>query len=396
MTQSARVRHKNRFVEKFLRALDQIEYGQLQLFLPDGQEYCFGGVKDGPKSDLRIYDIKVLSNLAAKSDIGFAEDYMAQKWDTGDLPSLLQFGMANEKSLVQFFRVNKLFVLKNRFFHWLRSNTVSGSSRNIMDHYDLGNDFFSHWLDPSMTYSSALFAGSDVSLQEAQYNKYDRILSRIGGRQSDILEIGCGWGGFVERAVERIGHRLRGITLSPAQHKFSVARLGKYGDHVDIGIQDYRRQEGNFGAIVSIEMFEAVGERYWKVFFAKVKSLLRKEGKALIQAITIRDDLFSVYRRNTDFIRAYIFPGGMLPSPSHFISSAREVGLRLTDQFSFGQDYARTLKMWLSRFDLVQDQLRGKKYDERFIRMWRFYLAACIASFSHGNLTVSQFELRHA
>jgi cyclopropane-fatty-acyl-phospholipid synthase len=285
--------------------------------------------------------------------------------------------------------INRIgFVAHNAF---VRRNSIAGSARNIKAHYDVGNDFYSLWLDRSMTYSSALYDGA-ADLYRAQQNKYERILSRLGKAASSVLEIGCGWGGFAERASAD-GHRITGLTISPAQHKFACARLN---GAADIRLEDYRRSRGTFDGIVSIEMFEAVGEQYWPQYFATVAGRLKRGGRAVIQTITIRDDLFSAYRRRSDFVRHYVFPGGMLPSLQRFREEAEKAGLKFAGAFGFGQDYARTLREWLTRMQGAEAAIRALGHDQQFLRNWQFYLGICAATFAVARTDVVQVELVNA
>jgi cyclopropane-fatty-acyl-phospholipid synthase len=271
-------------------------------------------------------------------------------------------------------------------------NTLKGSRKNIHAHYDLGNDFYKLWLDQTMTYSSAIFHDQNDDLEKAQHSKYDRIINRLGA-SGRVLEIGCGWGGFAERALQTRDYAIKGLTISNEQHAFATERLGQ---KAEIALEDYRLQTGRYDNIVSIEMFEAVGENYWPLYFNKLKSLLADNGKALVQTITIGEDYFDRYRQGGDAIRTFIFPGGMLPSPKRFEEESVKAGFKLTDAFAFGQDYARTLELWLERFEERLGEVRALGFDEKFIRMWRFYLTSCIASFKIGRTNVMQMELQHA
>jgi cyclopropane-fatty-acyl-phospholipid synthase len=270
-----------------------------------------------------------------------------------------------------------------------RRNSVKGSQRNIMAHYDVGNDFYSRWLDPTMTYSSAIFGQTGSDLESAQKAKYARILERIGGNRGSVLEIGCGWGGFTEAAVQK-GHDVTALTISPRQHAYATERVGKAAD---IKLQDYRKQGGTFSSIVSIEMFEAVGERYWPTYFQTVRERLTSNGVAVVQTISISEQLFPSYRTSSDYIRHHIFPGGMLPSVSRFKQEAERAGLGVQDVFSFGQCYARTCREWLQRFDAALPEIRALGYEEGFLRGWRLYLAMCAGAFALGRTNVHQFEL---
>ncbi|MDA9009636.1 cyclopropane-fatty-acyl-phospholipid synthase family protein, partial [Alphaproteobacteria bacterium] len=288
---------------------------------------------------------------------------------------------------------NPFMALGTRLLYAFQKNTVKGSRKNIQAHYDLGNDFYKLWLDPTMTYSSALYKTEGEELAQAQLNKYDRIVDRLDRGSGSILEIGCGWGGFADRAAERGDFGIKGITLSDEQHAYAQQRLD---GRADIVIEDYRHQKNKFDHIVSIEMFEAVGEQYWPTYFGKVKDLLAEKGNAVIQTITISEQFFDNYRKGTDFIRSFIFPGGMLPSPTRFKEEAQKVGLQVTDSFSFGHDYSTTLLEWMETFDQKKLEVLNLGFDEGFIKIWRFYLAGCAAAFSSERTDVMQIELRHS
>jgi len=382
-----------RAADQFLKKLDALEYGRFELVTPDGRKRVFEGRQPGPAACLSLHDWRVVANLAVRGDIGFAEDYKAGLWETACLPDLLSLAMENDRVIDGYIFGSGGMQIMARLSQLLRLNTLSGSRRNISAHYDLGNDFYNLWLDPSMTYSSAIFGHAGENLQSAQMRKYDRIIDRLSPASGRILEIGCGWGGFAARAAERCDSYIKGVTLSEKQRSYATARLG---GKADIALEDYRHQEGTFDHIVSIEMFEAVGERYWPVYFDKLSSLLRRGGKAVIQTITIDDNRFEKYRQSGDFIRSYIFPGGMLPSPSRFKAEAESAGFVMTDRFDFGKDYATTLERWLETFDARRADIAALGYDEGFMRMWRFYLAACIAGFRTGRTDVMQVELQHA
>lgn len=377
---------------RLLEALSHVEYGSIQIELPDGRQHHYCGKNPGVAADIKIMDWRAITALAAKGDIGFAETYRDGLWDSTDLTNLFYFSLHNEAALDPYIYGGALARLASKIAYFFTQNTLKGSRQNIHAHYDLGNDFYQLWLDASMTYSSAIFAHADEDLMVAQHRKYDRIIDRLGD-SGRVLEIGCGWGGFAERAIASKDYAIKGLTISQQQHDYAAERL-KHKAH--IALEDYRIQTGRFDSIVSIEMFEAVGEKYWPVYFGKVKSLLAHQGKALIQTITIGESYFDRYRASGDAIRTFIFPGGMLPSPSRFEQESQKAGLRLTDSFAFGQDYARTLERWLERFEGRLAEVRQLGFDERFIRMWRFYLTCCIASFRIGRTNVIQMELQHA
>lgn len=370
---------------------DRLQSGRLTLTTPEGKANVFEGAAAGPHADMTIHDWKVVRRALARGDIALGEDYISGLWDTSDIEKLFSFFLMNLDSFEGFAHGNVWQrIAFNVFNRVIRRNSRAGSKSNIAAHYDVGNAFYKLWLDDSMTYSSALYATGAVTLEQAQQAKYKRILDCVEG--ADILEIGCGWGGFAEAAAAN-NRRLTGLTVSPAQHGFARERLG---GRADIRLEDYRDSKGLFDAIVSIEMFEAVGERYWPAYFRTVSDRLKKGGKALIQTITIRDDIFDEYRKRSDFIRHYVFPGGVLPSSSVFRHQAAKAGLVTTDHFSFGQDYARTLREWLARLDARHGEIKALGYSEAFIRNWRFYLALCAAGFATGRTDVVQIELRHA
>jgi len=371
-------------------ALSRIEFGTLDFIAPNGEVTTVRGPKPGPHAQFSLNEWDVLRRVAARGDIGLGEDYIAGAWTTDSIENLFSLFLLNIDHFDDFangsFLNQLLFRIHNSF---VRRNSLSGSKRNIQDHYDVGNDFYSLWLDKSMTYSSAIFGGTDVTLEDAQRNKYERILSRFQKQAASVLEIGCGWGGFAERAAQEL-HRVTGLTISPAQHRFATERLK---GAADIKLEDYRKSRGLFDMIVSIEMFEAVGEQYWPQYFATVAERLREGGRAVIQTITIRDDLFDAYRTRSDFIRHYVFPGGMLPSLQRFREEAERAGLKVAGVFSFGKDYARTLREWSERMQEKSADIKALGHDERFLRNWEFYLGICAAAFSVERTDVSQVEL---
>jgi cyclopropane-fatty-acyl-phospholipid synthase len=379
--------------DQLFRHLDHLDTGTLTVTTPDGITRVFSGKNPGETAHIKLHDWRVVSNMIRKGDIGFADDYRAGRWDTDNLTALATIGLVNRGAFDNLIPGSKFSRTLSMLSYFLRLNSLKGSKKNINAHYDLGNEFYKLWLDPSMTYSAAIFKNENETHQKAQQNKYDRILGCLGRTSGSLLEIGCGWGGFAERAQERGDFGIKGITLSEKQRHYAHDRLG---DKAQIALEDYRHQDGKFDNIVSIEMFEAVGERYWPTYFGKVGSLLSKGGKAVIQTITLNDKDFPRYRRGGDFIRSFIFPGGMLPSPSRFGVEILRSGLRPQNSFHFGQDYARTLQHWLDDFDKNRDQIKALGFDDGFIRLWRFYLAACIAGFRTGRTDVMQVELSHA
>ena len=373
--------------------LEPLRGGLLEVRLPDGSGGLFGDGEHGLVMQVR--DEAVFGRILARGDIGLAESYLDGDWECSDLPGLLTLLAANRDTLGRAVYGAWPSLLAARLRHWLNGNSRSGSARNIMAHYDLGNAFYSLWLDPGMSYSAALFAGDDTTtLDDAQRAKYRRILDRISASAGQrVLEIGCGWGGFAEMAVAD-GLAVTGLTLSPAQLAWARERVPE----ADLRLQDYRELRATaerYDHVVSIEMFEAVGERYWPDYFRTLASVLEPGGRAVVQSIVIGDALFARYRRGTDFIQQYIFPGGMLPSPSAFRAAAAKQGLAVVGEFAFGADYARTLAIWRNAFEANWPRIAALGFDERFRRLWRMYLAYCEAGFLAGNVDVIQFELAH-
>ncbi len=379
-----------------LKALDRLTIGRLTIRLPDGTIRRFGNLSDSREAELDIRDWRFFRRVLLDGDIGLAEAYMEGDCDSPDLPRLIALLADNQRALGAITHCNAVHNVALKLLHRWRQNSRAGSKRNIHAHYDLGNRFYGLWLDPTMSYSSALFDGEAKSLEAAQTAKYERVLTQLGAKQGDsILEIGCGWGGFAEVAARR-GMRVTGITISKEQLEYARARLERAGlaDRVDLQFRDYRDIEGQFDHIVSIEMIEAVGERYWPDYFAVLKRHVAPGGSALVQAIVIADDFFEGYRSRPDFIQTYIFPGGMLLSPQRLGEQCRKAGLKIAELYSFGMDYAHTLETWLGRFDAVADQVGRLGFDERFRRMWRYYLAYCAAGFSTRRTDVLQAHFK--
>jgi cyclopropane-fatty-acyl-phospholipid synthase len=380
-----------------LQMLRRLQHGALRLTFPDGSVLQFGEADEGDAPvSLRLHNWKPCLAAMKSGDIGFAESFIAGDWQTDDLAALLQLLVRNRNALEEAIYGSWWGGLLYRLRHLFNRNSKAGSRRNIHAHYDIGNAFYRLWLDPSMTYSSALFSAPDMSLQQAQQAKYARILSQLNvGEGARLLEIGCGWGGFAELAAQNRMH-VTGLTISTEQLAFAEQRLQRAGlaADADLRLQDYRDVSGEFDGIASIEMFEAVGEQYWDSYFSTVAHRLKQGARACIQTITIDDALFDRYRKGSDFIQQYIFPGGMLPSPSVFRAHAERHGLEVVDAFAFGLDYARTLAEWHQSFNEVLPEVRTQGFDEGFIRTWQFYLAYCEAGFREHNIDLYQFTLR--
>ncbi len=373
--------------------------GSLEIHLPDGTTRLFRGAQDGPQAVIQLRNGRVARRFFTGGSVGFAEGYIEGDWDTPDLATLLALLNANDHAWGDGYFGGLWQRWLRRAQHLLRANTRQGSRRNIHAHYDLGNEFFAAWLDPSMTYSSALFADGADDLETAQQAKYRALAERIAVAPGErLLEIGSGWGGFAITAAKEFGAKVTSITVSRAQAEHARARVFRegLGDRVEIVLQDYRDVKGQYDRIASIEMFEAVGERFWPAFFQGVRDRLRPGGLAGLQLITIADQYFDDYRRNADFIQTYVFPGGMLPSPTVLDQQARGAGLLRESERTFGGCYARTLGLWNERFQDAWPRMRELGFDERFRRIWTYYLAYCEAGFRTGSIDVVQTVLRPA
>ena len=389
-----------RAMKLLLRVLENLQRGSLVVMLPDRSVRKYSGREPGTGAALNIHDYRCAAAIIRGAEIGLAEAYRDGWCSTPDLTQLLAFAIENEAALNKIFYANPLANFAHRLVHWLRANSRRGSRKNISAHYDLSNDFYGLWLDPTMTYSAALFDGNrPLDLKAAQEAKYQRVIDRLNiDAGHHILEIGCGWGGFAEYAARHVGAKITGITLSQAQLDFGRRRIERAGltDRVELKFCDYRDVAGSFDRIVSIEMFEAVGERYWPDYFAVVASRLNATGRALVQTITIADQLFAQYRVRVDFIQRYIFPGGMLPSPTIFVAEAKRAGLALMSQHFFGSDYAETLRRWQHRFAQKKAELEALGFDRAFQRLWQFYFCYCEAGFDSLRTDVMQIELAPA
>ncbi|MFT6084750.1 MAG: cyclopropane-fatty-acyl-phospholipid synthase, partial [Alphaproteobacteria bacterium] len=376
------------FTDKLLaKVLSRIEYGRLTVITPS--KLCIHSEKkhEGPEAILYIKNTQFLKRVFSRGDIGLGESFIDGDWDTPDLYQFLSLCAVNADNMGRFADGAVFQKMIWRFINlFVRRNTKSGSRKNIMAHYDVGNDFYSSWLDKSLTYSAAIFKNDTITLEEAQAAKYQRILDELPQDTQTILEIGCGWGGFAEYASSQ-GKQVTGITISPAQYAHAQKRLG---NAAEILLCDYRDLKRQYDAIVSIEMFEAVGEEFWAGYFETIKACLKPQGKAVIQSITVRDDLFDDYRKRNDFIRYYTFPGGMLPSTEKFIAIANKTSLDVNNVFHFGQDYKKTLLIWLDNLNATKaDIIRNKGVG--FLKSWQFYLALCAAGFECERINVAQF-----
>ncbi|MBA4803164.1 MAG: class I SAM-dependent methyltransferase [Brevundimonas sp.] len=371
--------------------------GRLTVRLPNGEVRRLEGRAPGPGAVLEVRDYGFARRVLAAGDIGFAEGYMAGEWEAPDLAALLESLLYNQARIGRLFRGAAVARALNWIAHRMNRNSRAGSRRNIHAHYDLGNAFYAAWLDPSMTYSSARFTRSGQALEAAQREKYAALARMMELRPGQsVLEIGCGWGGFAEFAAREVGARVTGITISQQQFDFARRRMFEAGlaEQVDIRLVDYRDVDGRFDRVASIEMFEAVGEEYWPAYFGRIRDVLVPGGRAGLQIITIDHAHFHRYRRRADFIQKYIFPGGMLPSEAALQPVVERTGLAWGAVERFGRDYADTLKLWDERFQAAWPEIsRTPGFDERFRRLWRFYLAYCEAGFRFGRTDVIQLAL---
>ncbi|MBN3856212.1 class I SAM-dependent methyltransferase [Paraburkholderia sp. Ac-20340] len=383
----------------FMALLRRIRHGHLTLTTPDGNRHVFGDLHDEPGAALHLHDGRACAVILRAGDIGFAQALREQWVDSPDLVALLRLAIRNEAAVAATVHGGTLARLWFALRHRLRANTREGSRQNIHAHYDLGNPFYALWLDRTWTYSSACFDGDlQRPLADAQAAKYQRVIDTLGLRPGmEVLEIGCGWGGFAIHAA-RQGIRVRALTISQAQYAIAVERVmaSAQGERARVELCDYRDAQGQYDAIVSIEMFEAVGEAFWPAYFATLARCLKPGARALIQSITIGDGQFEHYRASSDFIRETIFPGGMLPSPGQFATAAQRAGLDARATFAFGRDYAHTLRLWRAAFEAQLDKVREQGFDEAFIRIWRLYFAYCEAAFDEGRTDVMHFVVGRA
>ncbi len=382
-----------------LKLLQRLSVGSLNVQLPDGSTQCFGSPGSQPHASLRLHNWNCCSAALKSGDIGFAESFIAGDWSSPNLTELLRVLVANRKQVEDMVYGSWAGRLLYRIKHLLNRNTKSNSQKNIHAHYDLGNTFYSLWLDDTMNYSSALFGDDKTqSMQQAQYAKVRRALNMAGVKAGNrVLEIGCGWGALAEMASTEFSASITGVTLSTEQLAFANARMARLGvaDTADLRLQDYRDiSDAPFDAICSIEMVEAVGREYWPTYFKSVNRLLKQGGRACVQSIVIDDALFDRYVNSTDFIQQYIFPGGCLPCPREFRDQANAAGFDVVDEFEFGLDYAETLKRWREKFMAEKHNVLATGFDERFIRIWEFYLAYCEAAFAEKNIDVVQYTLQ--
>ena len=384
------------FARVFDVARGGLSCGRLDFALDDGRVFRAEGARPGPVAEVHIHNADLFARMIREGDLGFCDAYLEGWWSTPDLQAFMDLVHADNDALYDGFPGMALVRAFERLRHWLRSNSRAQARKNIAHHYDLGNDFYRLWLDDTMTYSSALFRSGQESLERAQVEKYASMVDQMDARPGDhVLEIGCGWGGFAEYAARERGLRVTGLTISRAQHDYAVERIARAGlsDRVQIKLQDYRDERGAYDGVASIEMFEAVGEKYWPVYFDVLRERLKPGRHATLQIITVQDKRWEAYRRGVDFIQKHIFPGGMLPSPSALRAEIDRAGLRLKGSIEFGESYSQTLRRWHDTFNARWDEVAGLGFDDRFRRMWNFYLTSCAGAFRGGNCDVTQITV---
>jgi len=374
----------------------KINAGRLDYVLSDGRVFRAEGPNPGPVAEVVVKNPDCFARLIREGDLGFSDAYLDGWWETPDLQALMDFVHTDNDVIYDGFPGMPLVRAYERLRHFLKGNSKRQAKKNISHHYDLGNEFYRLWLDETMTYSSALFDTGQESLERAQTAKYASMVDQMGVKPGDhVLEIGCGWGGFAEYAARERGLRVTGLTISREQLAYARDRIAKanLSDMVDLKLQDYRDERGTYDGIASIEMFEAVGEKYWPSYFKTVRERLRPGAMATLQVITVEDRRWEAYRKGVDFIQKYIFPGGMLPSPSVLRAEVERAGLVVARSIEFGEGYDQTLRRWHETFNAKWDQIAAMGFDDRFRRMWNFYLTSCAATFHVGNCDVTQITI---
>ena len=373
-----------RYFSSVYEVASRLDTGRLDFVLPDGRRFRIEGSRPGPVAELDIHNPDLFARLIREGDLGFSDAYLEGWWSTPDLQAFMDLVQGNNDSVYDGFPGMGFVRAYEKLRFWLQSNSRRQARKNISYHYDLGNDFYRLWLDDTMTYSSALFTSGQEGLERAQTQKYASMVDRMGAEPGDhVLEIGCGWGGFAEYAAKERGLRVTGLTISQAQHDYAVERIARAGlsDLVEIKLQDYRDERGVYDGVASIEMFEAVGEKYWPVYFDTLRERLKPGRHATLQIITVADRRFDAYRRGVDFIQKHIFPGGMLPSPTALRREIERAGLNVRSSFEFGQSYSQTLRRWHETFNARWDEVARLGFDDRFRRMWNYYLTSCAGAF---------------
>ncbi|MEM6728828.1 MAG: cyclopropane-fatty-acyl-phospholipid synthase family protein [Pseudomonadota bacterium] len=372
------------------------ENGRLDIRLQDGRVFRADTRRPGPVAEVSIHHDDVFARLVREGQLGFSEAYMDGHWSTPDLQAFMDFIHDDNDDMFDGFKGLAVIRLYENFRHWLNRNTREQAKKNISAHYDLGNDFYALWLDDTMTYSSAIFETGQESLEAAQIAKYASMVDQMGAQPGDhVLEIGCGWGGFAEYAAKERGLKVTCLTISQEQYDYATDRIARAGlsDQVTFKLQDYRDERGTYDGIASIEMFEAVGEKYWPTYFDTLKARLKPGRNATLQIITLQDKRYEIYRSSVDFIQKYIFPGGMLPSPTTLRQQVEQAGLDIVRSIEFGESYSQTLRRWHDTFNEKWEEARAMGFDDRFRRMWNFYLTSCAATFHYKNCDVTQITI---
>lgn len=373
-----------------------LENGRLDLALDDGRIFRVEGRHPGPVAVIRVHNPDLFAHLIREGDLGFLEAYIDGWWTTPDLQAVMDLVQTRNDALYDGFPGMGLVRAFENLRHWLRGNSIRQARKNIAAHYDLGNEFYRLWLDETMTYSSALFRSGQEPLEKAQHQKYESMVNQMGAQPGDhVLEIGCGWGSFAEYAAAERGLRVTGLTISQEQHDYAVERIRAKGlqDRVEIRMQDYRDECGVYDGIASIEMLEAVGEKYWPTYFQVVRDRLKPGRNATLQIITVQDERFETYRKGVDFIQKHIFPGGMLPSPGALRDEVRRAGLQVSRSIEFGEGYSQTLRRWYDNFNGNWAEISRLGFDDRFRRMWNLYLTSCAGAFEGGHCDVTQITI---
>ncbi len=381
----------------FITTLRMLPFGSIQLIMPNKKKLLLSGKKNGPKSDIIILKNSSIKKIMTKGSIGLGEEFIKGNIKSSDLSNLMHYLALNNDYVENKIIYSKIFKIINFIRHFLNKNTKYKAKKNIMSHYDLGNIFYKFWLDQSMTYSSAIFENKKMSLYKAQLNKYKKIINLAEiNKEDQVLEIGCGWGGFVEFLNKSRECSITATTISNEQYLYTKKRMKKLKikNNIEILNTDYRDLKGKFDKIVSIEMFEAVGFEYWDIFFKKLKNLIKSNGIITLQIITIKDDVFDYYKKNPDFIQKYIFPGGMLPSFNKLKAIIKNNGLKIESIDSYPNDYAYTLSVWRKNFNRSYPSIKNLGFDQRFHRLWNFYLAYCEGGFKSRHIDLNQIKIK--
>ncbi len=377
--------------------LSKIKYGNLEVVFPSGEMKIYSGINNGLKASIHIHNYNFLSYIFKRGSVGYAEAYMNGLYSTTNLTNLLMLSHKNENFFLDNINSNLFYLTLSKIKHFLNDNSKSQSKKNIKYHYDLGNKFYEKWLDKSMTYSSAIFDQQNTNLSDAQINKYKKIAESLSlNENSKTLEIGCGWGGFSSYVAKNYKCKIDAITISKEQFNYTSNKIQKegLGEKVDVQFKDYREINTKYSNIASIEMFEAVGKKYWNSYFDIIKNSLSENGKAALQIITINELRAKEYQTRPDFIQQYIFPGGMLPTKKQLEESAKDVGLKCLELLSFGKSYAKTLNIWNSQFQNSWNDVAEYGFDNKFKRMWEYYFAYCETGFLSSSTDVSQFLVK--